>query len=237
METLIKEIEKQIPVSETNMRMLASREVIYALMAMDKNEKLSKCPLKEIATAIINVVKTGLTLNPIMREAYLIPKKGVCKLEPSYMGLSKILMSDGSVKNFTAELHWEGDDFTEEKGTSPRIKHIPYYINGKAKGKLRGAYSVAVLEGGIVSHNYMTREELSVIMGRSEAYKNNAKASTWFTDFGEMCKKTVMKRHWKTLPKGERAEMAAQIIDFDNQVNGIDFTKEKEDIVNEIFEK
>ena len=97
----------------------------------EKNTYLRKSTPKSFYNAIFSVHKIGLSLNPVKKECYLIPrKKGniieVC-LEPSYIGLIKLLTDEGTVKNIQTNVIYEGCDFDmffDINGAN--FKHIPY---------------------------------------------------------------------------------------------------------------
>jgi len=86
---------------------------------------------------------------------------------------------------------------------------------------------VATLNDGSKSIEWMDAGELEAISQRSESVRAG-KSSPWKTDTMEMCRKTVIKRHYKYLPKSDRAIMAATAIDIDHENNGIDFAAEQE---------
>ena len=58
-----------------------------------KNSYLRNSTKESLMSAVISIAQTGLTLNPIAKQAYLIPrssKDGIqAHLEPSYIGLMK----------------------------------------------------------------------------------------------------------------------------------------------------
>lgn len=213
-------------VEANKLNLIFQKEAAFAMQIFEGNDYLTKMDPTSIRNAIVNVSLVGLTLSPAMKMAYLIPRKGKCVLDISYMGLCKILTDTGSVKNIEASIvHW-GEPFQLERGTSPFIKHGLIEDPSIKKGDIRGAYSVATLNDGSKSIEWMDADELLSIMQRSESVKKG-KSSPWQTDTGEMCRKTVIKRHYKYLPKSERAILAATAIEIDHENNGIDFEAER----------
>ena len=53
----------------------------------------------------------------------------------------------------------------------------------------------------------MSKDEIDAIMNRSQSVKSN-KSSPWKSDYGEMAKKTVVKRAYKYWPKTDRLDKA-----------------------------
>jgi len=92
-----------------------SREISFAVQHAIKNPYLQKCTSNSVLRAVMNVAQIGLTLNPVSKYAYLIPrfngqsKELECVLEPSYIGLAKLLTDSGSVTSIECHLIYQGD--------------------------------------------------------------------------------------------------------------------------------
>lgn len=198
-----------------------NKEMEYAIQAFQGNLKLLDCSADTVKNCLINVVMSGLSLSPVMKQAYLVPRKGKCCLDPSYQGLVKIVTDSGSVTSIKAQIVYENEPFEIEKGTNGYVKHG--ICKKGSLGARIGAYSIAVLNDGSNHVEWMYEYQLMEIKKRALA----TGGAVWKTDEDEMCRKTVIKRHWKFLPKSERAQMAAAAIAFDDEINGIDFDKEK----------
>lgn len=211
------------------------REAMFACEIWNnpKNSYLRKATSKSLLTAIINIAQVGLTLNPIAKEAAIVPRKNgdviEAHLEPMYGGLVKLLTDSGSVINIISNLIYEGDNFTVDLITGQR-SHIPHYVTGKEQGKIKGVYAIARLHDGSDQFEHMTAEEVFAIRDRSESYKaykaGKASSSIWITDEGEMFRKTVIKRIYKYLPKSQKSEKlqrAIELTDRDYVVSGQQF--------------
>jgi len=209
------------------------KEVSFAIQIAHKNPQLQKCDQNSILRAVINLAQVGLTLNPISKLAYLIPRwngklNGLeCVLEPDYRGLAKLLTDSGAVKHISVELIYEGDKVAIDKATIEKVKeHVPYFLNGKPKGKIIAAYSLATLSDGAKHFEGMSYDEIMEIRDRSESYKafvaKKISSCTWVSDEGEMCRKTVLKRHCKYLPKSTGTDKLDKAIDLDNQIHGFE---------------
>jgi len=209
-----------------------AKEVAFATQSVQKNPILMNCNPMTVIASLLNVSLTGITLNPILGYAYLIPRRvsGVfeCCLDVSYKGLIQILTDSGGVKNMYAHVVYEKDKFTIEYGAEPRLVHQPHL--GRDKGQVTGVYGVAVLADGEKSFDYMDVEEINYIKGRSEMGKRGS--GPWSTDFNEMAKKTILKRMFKYLPKNDRLMRVAEAIAIDNENNGIDFAAEQKAITS-----
>lgn len=203
-------------IGENNMK----REFSFAIQAVNSNDYLAKASPQSVAKAIWNVAITGLTLNPVHKLAYLTPRsiKGQVEavLIPSYMGITKLLTDTGSVVNAYAHPVYEGDEFEVILGVEYTLHHKPKFQSKK----MTHVYAVGVLKDGSKQFEVMSLAEVHEIRERSDGYKafKAGKTSTaiWETDFGEMARKTVIKRLAKYLPKTERWEKLQEAIELDN---------------------
>lgn len=206
-----------------------NKELEFAVQILNKNDYLAGAKPETIMNALKNIALTGLSLSPVLKYAYLIPRrnKGVleCVADVSYIGLCKILTDTGSVKSIKAAVVYSNEPFDIELGSGGYVKHKPYFGSG-GKGNRLGCYSVATLHDGSYHIHWMYAEDIERIKQRSEAVKAG-RGSVWDSDPDEMWKKTCIKQHTKTLPKTERAEAAANAVALDHENNGIDFEAER----------
>jgi recombination protein RecT len=198
------------------------KEASFAMQHLSKNSYLAGADQKSIIQAVLNIAQTGLTLNPVSKLAYLVPRRQgqsvVCCLEPSYQGLVKLLTDTGSVKNIYAHIIYENDIFEQTLGTSPEIIHKPKLSD---RGKIAGVYAVAILNDNRKQIEVMNEEEINEIRSMSESYKayesGKTKSSVWIDFYDEMARKTVIKRLCKYLPKTDKWEKINEAIELDNE--------------------
>lgn len=213
------------------------REVSFAIQHIQNSKQLPKCAPLSFLKAVINIAQVGLTLNPVSKYAYLVPRwnsmSGTSEacLEPSYQGLAKLLTDSGAVISIECQVIWEGDTIEADLSSDRKItKHVPYFLSNKPKGKILGVYSNARLKDGNYHCETMSYQDIQDIRDRSESYKaylaKKISSCIWITDESEMCRKTIIKRHFKYLPKSFGDETKIQqlqtAIDLDNQINGFD---------------
>lgn len=200
------------------------KEISFALQAINRNNKLKECSVESKIAAVINIANIGLTLNPVAKEACLVPRyvagKNECSLEPMYPGLIKLLTDAGSVKSISAQLVYENDKFSIDLANNQTpVQHNPELINAR-KGAVIGVYALATLMDGTRQVEWMDRSDIDKIRDRSETYSayksGKIKSCTWVTDEAEMMRKTVIKRIYKYLPRTERMEAIDNAISIDN---------------------
>lgn len=197
------------------------KEVSFAIQAANANDMLQQASPASVAKAVFNLAITGLSLNPVKKLAYLVPKRinGVVEavLFPSYQGLVKLITDSGCASKVYAHVVYDGDDFDIEYGSEPRVIHRPKF---KSKN-ITCVYAVAVLNDGSKQIEAMGKAEVDEIMERSDGWKawksGKAKSCIWNTDYSEMARKTVIRRIFKYLPKTDRYEKVAEAIALDEQ--------------------
>lgn len=174
-----------------------------------------------VQNAVRNIAAIGLTLNPALKYAYLVPRdKQIC-LDVSYMGLMHLAQDTGSVIWSQCKIVHQNDQYTN-KGTSVEPEHT-YRAFGD-RGNMIGAYCVVKLADGDYLTHEMPIDDIYAIRNRSMAYKK--KSGPWVTDEKEMIKKTVVKQASKYWPKVERMQEAVQLINEESG-EGIDFKAEE----------
>lgn len=199
------------------------KEVSFALQLINNNKRLAECDQTSFLKAIMNIANIGLTLNPVSKYAYLVPRYNSSKrineacLEPSYIGLVKLLTDSGSVKSITSTLVREGDEFSVVMGLNPDIIHKPKFGNN---AEIIAVYAVATLNDNSKQFEVMTAQEVHDIRSRSESWKafeaKKIPSCVWSTDEGEMFRKTVIKRIYKYLPKSGNLAKLENAIQIDN---------------------
>jgi recombination protein RecT len=205
----------------------AKNELGFAMQIFQGNQSLQKCSPQSILDAVVNVARTSITLNPVMKLAYLIPRKGKCILEFSYMGLVKMLKDNGCIRTISAHIVYTDEDFEYMIGEN-LIIHTPIYSETEVEHnarKVRGCYSRAVLPQGDVVFEFMPMWEIDKVKRMSEG--SGSKYSAWNTWRDEMIKKSVIKRHFKMLISGNTTEELASVLKIEQDNNKLTTTLDK----------
>jgi len=190
------------------------REARFALQVCEMNTALQNpSMIPSLHNAVRNVALCGITLNPAMKLAYLVPRKGKVCLDISYMGLAKIATDSGSITHLNCQLVYANDQFEIEHGTHERLSHKPDVFGDR--GALIGVYVAATIHSGAILVETMSLAEVKEVQKRSKAANG-----PWITDFNEMMRKTCVKRASKYWPKTERLGDAINTL---NEHDGTDF--------------
>lgn len=215
------------------------RECEFAKQMLLKNDYtlgVARSNPDSLHAAISNVAAIGITLNPALAFAYLVPRKikgkgdesvyGIC-LDISYRGLIKLATDTGIIKAMKAELVYANDKF-EYHGfhEKPVFSANPF----GERGELIGVYAMALLADGSYLVEAMSAAEVNAVRDSSEAYKSAIDKGGWFLEncvwvkfYTEMVKKTVIKRAYKTLPTSKGMEILGKAVAVINEHEGMEF--------------
>jgi recombination protein RecT len=189
-----------------------TKEASFALQILNDNSYLAEIAVNDqdsFKRAIINVAAVGLSLNPLEKLAYLIPRKKKVCLDISYIGMIKLATDSGAIKWAAAEIVRANDTY-EFQGVNrePIHKFHPF----KDRGEIVGGYCLAKTFDGEFILSQMTGEEILSIRDRSESFKAG-KSSPWDTDTNEMIKKTLIRRAYKMWPRTDTRDRLDKAID------------------------
>lgn len=191
------------------------REAGFAIQILTSGDYIAKLAAgdrQSVVNAVTNIAAIGISLNPAKKQAYLVPRKGKICLDISYMGLIDLAIDSGSIMWAQAALVHANDAFTLNGFDKPPTHSFNPF--SKERGEMVGAYVVVKMHSGDYLTECMSREEIDAIKNRSESVKAG-KTSPWDTDYGEMAKKTVVKRAYKYWPKSDRLDQAIHHLNTD----------------------
>lgn len=184
--------------------MTPDRFARIALTALQRTPKLQDCTQTSLFKCLLDLSAAGL--EPDGRRAYLIPYGQECTLILSYMGMIELVRRSGDVASIRSELVCENDEFSWENG---KVSHKVDWR--KPRGEMQAVYAEAVLKSGETQTATLTKDEVDAIRKRSRS----GSSGPWVTDYGEMAKKTSLRRLCKLLPLSSEI---AEHIDKDNDV-------------------
>ena len=194
------------------------------LTAAQSNPDLLKCDRRSFITACMKAAQDGLL--PDGREAAIVPFNTRTKIDgewcwlklaqymPMVWGLRKKILQSGEITDIFAAVVYrqevEDGRFHYEEGTERCLRHRPNLDANFAPSvdDICLAYSVATFANGFKSFEVMRRWEINEVREASQTGAEfDAKGEPrdakgpWVDWFGEMAKKTVIRRHSKSLPQ------------------------------------
>lgn len=202
------------------------KEKLFAMQALANNDYLMKIAQNNPSTlqmAMYNTAAVGLSLNPVLKLAYLIPRRigneSRVILDISYQGLVQIATNAGVIHSCIVALVYESEMETFEwqgEYEKPIHKRNPF---SKEKGAIMGAYAQTRLPDGTFIYSAMSSDAIAKRRDCSEMVKRNkGQASGPWKDWPEeMIIKTVIKNAAKSWPKASvELNEALRVVNEDN---------------------
>jgi len=180
------------------------RSVLGVMNTSPQLQRVAQYPAarRSILNSCMKAATDGLVLDS--REAALVTfgkdDQAVVTYMPMIAGVLKKLRNSGALSTISAHVVYEKDRFAYILGDDERIEHEPY--RGGKRGAPIGAYAIAKLKDGGVQRMFMDVTEIEEVRAVSRA-KN---AGPWKEWWGEMAKKTVIRRLCKYLPSSADIE-------------------------------
>jgi recombination protein RecT len=191
------------------------RVVVQALV---RNPDLWQCTPVSVVSAIVESAQIGLEPTGVLGRAWMLPYAGEAKLIVGFRGYAelawradRILVKTGAVR--------EGDEFAYQRGTDAFLRHIPALDDAEREAddaNITNFWALYQLPDGRSEFEVMSRKAVERIRDKAK-YKN----PVWGQHFGEMGRKTVLRRLLKTAPLSpevQRVLAKDEEIDFDTPV-------------------
>lgn len=137
----------------------------------------------------------------------------VVQYMPMVYGLRKKILQSGEIRDIQTQVVYrqevEAGLFIYEEGTERMLRHKPLLDAGfnPSDDDIVAAYSVATFTDGTKSFEVMPRRDINKVREASQAGATRDKrgkprdpSGPWVDWFSEMARKSVMRRHAKTLP-------------------------------------
>lgn len=165
-----------------------------ALTCVNKNPKLLTCTRESLLACLMDCAMLGI--EPDGRRAHLIPYGDKCTLIIDYKGIAELVRRSGEVSTLHCGVVYPGDEFDYMFGTGQFLKHKPNLQRDDPNAKPFCVYSYIKLKTGNEDFDIMSIADVDRVRKRSRS----GGSGPWVTDYDEMAKKTVFRRHSKWLP-------------------------------------
>lgn len=152
------------------------RMVRIATMAAQTHSDLIRATPLSLAGALMTAAVLGLEPNTPTGECYLVPyenrrasrgRDGLAPVEAQlivgYQGLVKLYRQSPQAGDIFGEAVYPGDDFYWQRGTSPRIDHVPHPEDRPEGSEPTHYYAVAILQNGVTPFVVLTAEEVKTL--------------------------------------------------------------------------
>ena len=159
---------------------------------MKDNKKREQLQTVDINSIVLCMIKGAyLGLDFLNGECYAIPYKGEMTFQTDYKGEIKVCkrFSDDPIKDIYAKVVREGDVYDE--GVEAGVQKLSFKPVPFSNKNIIGAFAVVMYADGTIKYDSMSVEE---IQHTKDVYSKAANSQAWKESFGEMCKKTVIRR-------------------------------------------
>lgn len=210
-------------IASTGNSMFFAQESLFAMQAMLSNEVLAKTALNNPVSfklAMAQVASSGLSLNPSLGLAYLVPREGKVIADVSYRGLIKIATDSRAVNLVVAQSVYSLDGFLYRgENEEPSHQFDPFMARDQ-RGDFRGVYVKAYLAIGKLLVTAIPADDIYAARELSRAYKKGS--GPWITHPHPMNLKTGIKISRKYWPQTSPA--LDSVISYLNEEGGEGFT-------------
>jgi recombination protein RecT len=165
--------------------------VRVTLTAVQMNPDLLNADRRTLFASAMRASQMGLM--PDGREGAIVTFKNQAQFMPMVAGVMKLVRNSGEISTWSVQAVYENDTFDFCLGDEEHITHKPALSN---RGKIIAVYSIVTMKDGEKSREVMSIEDVDAIRKRSRS----GNAGPWASDYAEMAKKTVVRRHSKRLP-------------------------------------
>jgi recombination protein RecT len=180
------------------------RFMAVVLNSIVRSPDLQTASLESILDSVRVAATLRLEPTGILGEGYIVKYKDTAQFEAGYRGLMKLARRSGQVDSLDSQVVYTSDRFEIDLGTEPRILHQPCMES--QRGNFRGAYAFARLTNGELVIEWMPTPDIEAV--RKVSRNSSGEHSPWVNHYGEMARKTVIKRLMKRLPLGTDGELA-----------------------------
>jgi recombination protein RecT len=166
----------------------ANGYIYSVIVAVSQNQQLQTCTPQSIMRSAARAATLGLSVDPAIGQAYLVPYKGEATLQPGWRGLRDMAYRTGKVAFLNVGVVAEGQTWVQDQMTGvAKIEGYP------TSNKPIGYFSYMKTFTGREHFEYMTIQEIE---SHRDKYAQGADRamSAWKTNFDRMARKTVLKR-------------------------------------------
>jgi recombination protein RecT len=206
--TILSLIERQKPELEKALAgtIGVERFTRTILTELRRTPTLYECSPESLLGAMMLAAQLQLEPGPL-GLVYLVPFKRQVEFIVGYRGYVELAFRSGLVKDVSASLVYEGDEFEYREGTRPFLDHIPDFPYAESR-EIIAAYAVARLKTGGAPFKVIYEPDWQRAKSKSPAGSRGV--GPWVEDFPQMVLKTAIRRLEPKLPKTPQFGLALE---------------------------
>ena len=193
-EGLLRELtnnEKALPPGFNRQRFALNCITVISDMLNDKKmvDKLANIQMDSIITTFCKGAYLGLDF--FNGECYAIPYGNRMEFQTDYRGIIKLCKkySKNNIKDIFAKLVRDGDEFYEEVDSGEQ--KIVFRPKPFSNADIKGVFAVVTYADGSMMYETMSTDEVDKIRN---TYSKASNSKAWVSSYGEMAKKTCLRR-------------------------------------------
>lgn len=201
-----------------------------SMVVLQDTLDIDKCTPKSVARTMLHGAFLGLDF--FQGECYAIPyNKNIgtkqkakwikeLRFQTDYKGEIKLIKkySPEPIKNVFAKIVRKSDQFTES--IVDGVQHFTYTPKSFSNEEITGVFAVCYFKDNSMLYETMSREEIESVR---EAYSKAKDSKAWKNSWGEMAKKTVLRRLCKLVQLEFESIEAAQAFEEGGDSEFADF--------------
>jgi recombination protein RecT len=181
-------LPQQIPVDRFVRTIVTAVQMQPELLEADRRTLFSACMKAAHDGLLLDGREAGLSIYNDRKSG----GKTVAYL-PMVGGILKKIRQSGEISSIRTHVVYQGDEFDFELGDNERIHHKP---NLAQQEKPLAVYAIAKFRDGDIQREVMSHAQVQKIRARATGIGK----ACWDSEWGEMAKKTVIRRLAKRLP-------------------------------------
>lgn len=179
----------------------AKRMLAAWCSAVAASPNLMRCTRDSLASSLQDCARVGLWPGPA-GHVYIIPRRRdgswEAQAQVGWKGVVALLKRDAGVSHVDSRCVYSNERYRVRAGTEPGIDHTPLLAD---RGDPIAWYAVAhFADGSRAAFEIMLEAEMQAHKGKYRAAKNGG---PWDVEYGEMARKTVVKRLAKHVGAGD----------------------------------
>lgn len=166
----------------------AASYIYSVIIAVSSDDRLQQCTPQSIMKAAARAATLGMSCDPSIGQAYLVPYGNEATFQIGWRGLRDMAYRTGKILYINVNALYEGQEWIEDQMTGQAR------IEGQATSHNEiGYFAYIETKDHRVNTRYMSKEEIDM---HKERYAKGWKrtGSAWQTAYDKMARKTVLKQ-------------------------------------------
>ena len=169
------------------------RAAVAHYLHADKPERMHRVHPRAYMASVMDAAVDRLL--PDGRDGWIIPYGESCKWHPSWRGLVKLARRSTVIRDLSAEIVYQADDFQLDLGSNRRIEHRPFLGPLGQRGNIIGAYAgCKISPTWTYEFRFIDEARLQQVSTMSGNPKDSTPSDTWIMHPAAMRRKHAIRQ-------------------------------------------